>query len=157
MMKKTLLLFAMLLSVIVASAKDVKTIVFTTNPIMHCESCENKIKGNLRFEKGVKEIETNVEKQRVTVKYDASKTNVEKLQKAFSKFGYEATVVTEGDCEQKPCCGKKKEEAAEGQMSCCGKKKENCGEKKPACHEQQKECKEQKAECGEQKSCCGMK
>lgn len=111
-MKKTLLLFAMLLSLIVASAKDVKTVVFTTNPIMHCESCENKIKGNLRFEKGVKEIETNVEEQRVTVKYDSGKTNVEKLQKAFSKFGYEATVVTEGDCEQKPCCGKKKEETA---------------------------------------------
>ena len=89
-MKKVILFFAMLLSVIAASAKDIKTVVFTTNPIMHCENCENKIKGNLRFEKGVKSIETNVQEQRVTVCYDAAKTDAAKLQKAFTKFGYNA-------------------------------------------------------------------
>uniref|UniRef100_UPI004026F15A hypothetical protein n=1 Tax=Prevotella sp. TaxID=59823 RepID=UPI004026F15A len=34
-------------------AKDIKTVVFTTTPQMHCAACENKIKSNLRFEKGL--------------------------------------------------------------------------------------------------------
>ena len=121
-MKKTLLFFAMLLSVIAASAKDIKTVVFTTNPIMHCANCENKIKTNLRYEKGVKSIETNVEEQRVTVSYDPSKTNAEKIQKAFTKFGYEATTVTSGA--KADCC---KAEKKEGCGGCKAEKKEGCG------------------------------
>lgn len=74
-------------------AKDIKVVVFTTTPQMHCENCEKKIKGNLRYERGVKSIETSVAKQTVTVKYDADKTTVEKLLKGFEKFGYTASVV----------------------------------------------------------------
>ena len=66
---------------------------------MHCESCENKIKGNLRFEKGVKNIETNIEKQQVVVTYDADKTSVEKLQRGFEKIGYDAKEV-KAECKQ---------------------------------------------------------
>ena len=44
----------------IATAKDIKTVVFTTTPQMHCANCEAKIKGNLRFEKGVKAIKTDV-------------------------------------------------------------------------------------------------
>lgn len=80
----------MALFAIASLAKDIKTVVFTTTPKMHCESCENKIKNNLRFEKGVKSIETSVEEQTVTVRYDADKTTVEKLLKGFAKFGYSA-------------------------------------------------------------------
>lgn len=78
-------------------AKDLKTVIFTTTPQMHCENCEKKIKGNLRFEKGVKRIETNIEQQTVTVLYDADQTTVEKLLKAFDKFGYKARQVKEGE------------------------------------------------------------
>ena len=72
---------------IIATAKDVQTVVFTTTPQMHCANCEAKIKGNLRFEKGVKAIRTDVEAQKVYVSYDPKKTTEEKLQKAFEKFG----------------------------------------------------------------------
>ena len=58
----------------ISFAKDLKTVVFTTTPQMHCEACENKIKSNLRFEKGIKAIETSVPDQTVKVKYDADKT-----------------------------------------------------------------------------------
>ena len=91
-MKKTLTL-ALLLTATVALAKDVKTLVVTTQPQMHCENCEKKIKGNLRFEKGVKLIETNVDKQRVTITYDADKTTADKIIQSFDKFGYKATEV----------------------------------------------------------------
>ena len=92
-MKKLILLTAMLLTMTVGFAKDIKTLVVTTTPPMHCESCENKIKGNLRFEKGVKQIECDIPKQTVTVTYDAEKTTPENIIKSFSKFGYKATEV----------------------------------------------------------------
>ena len=77
-------------------AKDLKTVIFTTQPQMHCASCENKIKQNLRFEKGVKQIETVLDSQLVKVKYDASKTNEQKLIKGFKKIGYTARTVKPG-------------------------------------------------------------
>ena len=54
--------------------REIKTVFFTTTPQMHCAACENKIKNNLRFEKGIKSIETSVPNQTVTVKYNADKT-----------------------------------------------------------------------------------
>ena len=42
-MKKLILLTAMLLTMTVGFAKDIKTLVVTTTPPMHCESCENKV------------------------------------------------------------------------------------------------------------------
>lgn len=108
-MKKIMTVMAMLIFAIGVFAKDIKTVVFTTLPQMHCENCENKIKGNLRFEKGVKDITTSIPEQKVTVKYDAAKTTPEKLIKGFAKIGYEATIVTdscqkkaEGKCDKCP-------------------------------------------------------
>ena len=92
-MKKVLVLGAMMLTAMVALAKDIKTVVFTTNPEMHCEGCENKIKGNLRFEKGVKNIITDLKTKTVTIEYDADKTNVQNLIKGFKKIKYEVTEV----------------------------------------------------------------
>ena len=37
-------------------AKDIKIVVLNTDPQMHCANCESKIKNNIRFEKGIKEI-----------------------------------------------------------------------------------------------------
>lgn len=92
-MRKVIMTLAIALMGVAAQAKDIKTVIFTTQPQMHCASCEKKIKDNLRYEKGVKRIDTSVEQQKVTVKYDADKTSAEKLQKAFKKFGYEARQV----------------------------------------------------------------
>lgn len=97
-MKRIILLFtAMLMFTMAALAKDIKTVTVTTTPQMHCENCENRIKNNLRFEKGVKKIETNIEKQTVTITYDADKTTVEQLLKGFEKFKYSARVLEDGE------------------------------------------------------------
>jgi copper chaperone CopZ len=93
MMKKILLSGALMLAAVVGQAKNIKTLVVTTQPQMHCASCEKKIKGNLRFEKGVKSIDCNISDQRVTITYDAEKTNGESIVKSFGKFGYKATEV----------------------------------------------------------------
>lgn len=49
----------------------------------------------MRFEKGLKDISTEVKTRMVTITYDAGKTNVKKLQAGFNKFNYEAEFVKE--------------------------------------------------------------
>ena len=100
-MKKIMLVTAMVALCMGAFAKDIKTVVFTTTPQMHCENCEKKNKGNLRFEKGVKDIQTNIDEQTVTVTYDADKTTPEKIQKGFEKFKYQARQLKDGEKVQK--------------------------------------------------------
>lgn len=135
-MKKTTLLLTMLLMAAVTFAKDIKTVVLTTQPQMHCENCENKIKGNLRFEKGIKNIETNIDEQAVTVQYDADKTNEEAIMKAFGKFGYQATKkeAPKKECsEKKGDCGNCQQKAEGTEKTDCCKDKKECGEKKECC------------------------
>ncbi len=106
-MKKVMVSSAMMLTVLVAMAKDIKTVVVTTQPQMHCQNCEKKIKGNLRFEKGVKEIQCDIEGQRVTITYNADKTNTEAIIRSFGKFGYQATEIQTEKPVQKKDSGKK--------------------------------------------------
>lgn len=91
----------------VSVAKDLRVLVMTPTPKMHCENCENKIKKNLRFEKGVVKIETSVPEQTVAVTYDATKTDVKKLQAAMKQIGYDTKVVSDKP-QAKPAKEKKK-------------------------------------------------
>jgi copper chaperone CopZ len=97
-MRKSIIL-AVLMTVALTARADNKadTLYVTTTPQMHCANCENKIKNNLRFEKGVKKIETSVADQRVTVIYNPRRTSSEKLIKSFGKFGYTARAIGRGE------------------------------------------------------------
>ena len=86
-------LFMALAIAATCAAKDIKTVVLKTSPEMHCTGCEQKIKNNIRFEKGIKDIKTNLEDKTVTIEYDADKTNVENIIKGFKKINYEASEV----------------------------------------------------------------
>lgn len=114
-MKKLIMMLALLLAVATAGAKEIKTIVYTVDPQMVCGNCENKIKGNLRFEKGVKDITTSLEEQTVTIVYDADKTTPERIEKAFGKIGY---TVSESCPRQKSNCDNAK--GCTPQKSGCG-------------------------------------
>ncbi len=92
-MRKSILLSLSFLAVLLSSAAEIKTLHLTTNPPMVCNNCENKIKKTLRFEKGIKEIQTDLENQVVTVVYDAEKIDEEKIVKAFDKMKYQATLL----------------------------------------------------------------
>lgn len=59
------------------------------SPQMHCQSCEQRIKGNIRFVKGTKKIDTSVDEQKVTIVYDPKKANYDAYVAAFKKIGYE--------------------------------------------------------------------
>ena len=93
-MKQTLLILLSSL-LLMAAGKDLRVLVMTPTPQMHCEKCENKIKKNLRFESGVKKIETSLKEQTVTVTYDATKTDVKKIQAAMKEIGYDTKVVSD--------------------------------------------------------------
>lgn len=94
MKRLSFIIFALSFSVALL-AKDIKTVVLTTQPEMHCQNCEKKIKNNIRFEKGIKTIKTNLEKKTVTIEYDADKTNVQNIIAGFEKINYKATEVIE--------------------------------------------------------------
>ena len=83
-----------LLSVTAVLAKDIRVVVFKVSQ-MHCEKCEKKVTDNMRFEKGLKDIATEVKTKMVTITYDAEKTNVKNLRAGFNKFNYEAEFVKE--------------------------------------------------------------
>ena len=129
-MKKLGMMMAAMMIAATGFAKDIKTAVFNTAPEMHCNSCENRIKEGLKFEKGVKDIKTDLETKTVTIEYDADKTNVENLVAAFAKIEYKATEAGKGAAagEKKGGCCKKK--AAEG--TAAGEKKGGCCKKKAA-------------------------
>lgn len=98
---KQFLLILMSALMLMGAAKDLRVLVLTPTPQMHCENCENKIKSNMRFEKGVKKVETDLEKQHVTITYDPKKNNVEGLQAGMKKIGYETKVVSDSKLKSK--------------------------------------------------------
>lgn len=62
---------------------------------LHCQDCCNKILKNIPFDKdlknGVKDLVFDLEAKTVSVTYDANKTDVPTIQKAFAKIGKPAT------------------------------------------------------------------
>lgn len=95
-MKKLILLVFATFFAVLANAQSKQEVVFTLEPKMDCQHCVEKIRNNIRFEKGVKAVNPDLQTQLVAIQYDSKKTDVEKLQKAFAKIGYKATVaVTE--------------------------------------------------------------
>ncbi len=83
---------AFMLSIAEAKPNKQKVVLYVH---LHCEDCCNKILKNIPFDKelknGVKDLVFNMEEQTVTVTYDANKTDVPTIQKAFAKIGKPAT------------------------------------------------------------------
>lgn len=134
-MKNYIFAFLMMLVAVPACmwAKDNNkaTVVFTVSPKMTCQNCENKIKSNLRFEKGVSSIVTNLKEQTVTITYNPAKVSPERLTEAFKKIGYAATQCSE-QCKEgdSPAASASTGHCATTTTSgsCCGAAKS-----KPAC------------------------
>ena len=57
---------------------------------LQCEMCKERIMNELSFEKGIKDIEVNIEEKTVTVTYNTEKITPEKIRMAISKIGYDA-------------------------------------------------------------------
>ena len=91
-MKKILIFLLALLPIVgVMAAKPDKQVVVLSCDI-HCQGCCDKIMKNIAYEKGVKDIVCDLKTKTVTVTYDANKTDVPTLLKAFEKIGKPAKV-----------------------------------------------------------------
>lgn len=55
-----------------------------------CEMCKEAIESDLVFEKGVKEVNLDVDSKVLTVVYNEKKTDPETIRKRVSKVGYHA-------------------------------------------------------------------
>lgn len=123
-MKKLFALCLLMVATLSLPAKTIKEFVVTTQPQMSCQNCENKIKKNLRFEKGVTNIRTDLQNQLVVVTYDADKTNEENITKAFGKLDYQVTPVSPSEAAAtQPSAAPKEKGACPNQGTCKDKKK----------------------------------
>lgn len=84
-----------------AQKKNLQEVTFSCN--LHCNNCVNKVKENISYERGVKDLKVSLDEQSIYVKFDPSKTSVEILQKAIGKLGYEASPATPGQCKEGQC------------------------------------------------------
>lgn len=153
-------------------AKDELEVKFKVN--LHCHSCVEKLIQNVGFEKGVKDIDVELEKGIVEIEYNPKKTSPEKLQAAIEKLGYTATIIPEkgkccdkcdkgadkacckdGKCDKaadKACCKEGKCDKAADKACCkdgkCDKAAAKDGAADKAC------CKDGKCEKAADKACC---
>ena len=88
-MKRIIILLIALMP-LMAFAVNKQKVVLSCD--LHCQGCCDKIMKNIAFEKGVKDLVCDVESKTVTVTYDADKTDISTLLKAFEKIGKPAQV-----------------------------------------------------------------
>ena len=73
-----------------AAKPDKQVVVLSCD--LHCQGCCDKIMKNIAYEKGVKDIVCDLKTKTVTVTFDANKTDIPTLLKAFDKIGKPAKV-----------------------------------------------------------------
>lgn len=89
------ILFAMIISILMINSakaqekkKNYEEVQIQTSAV--CGMCEERIEGNIAYEKGVKKVEMDNETKIVTVGYDPRKTDTDKIRTAISNLGYDA-------------------------------------------------------------------
>ena len=71
---------------------NIQEVTFVTT--IDCKNCVKKVEANLPYEKGIKDMNVNLDDKTIWIKYDADKTDKEKLAAAIVKLGYEAEELT---------------------------------------------------------------
>ncbi len=87
-MKKVLFMLVAMATVATLAAKEKKRETVTMKVNLHCDKCVNKIESSIPFEKGVKDLDVNLEKECVSVTYDPAKTDSTKIAKAITKLDF---------------------------------------------------------------------
>ena len=116
------------------AGKNVQTVTIQTNGV--CGQCEKRFNENVPYFKGVKTSTYDAKTSKLTISYDARKTNPDQLRQEVSKLGYNADNV-------------KADQAARAKLpACCRQEtKSGCGNHKSCSHQ------EAKGGCGNHKSC----
>ena len=88
-MKRIIILLLTFMPMMVFAANKQKVVLSCD---LHCQGCCDKIMKNIAFEKGVKDLVCDLKDKTVTVTYDANKTDIPSLLKAFENIGKPAKV-----------------------------------------------------------------
>jgi copper chaperone CopZ len=59
---------------------------------MHCQACKERIEKAISMERGVKDLEVNLEKKEVKVIFNPKKTDPQKIEEAIKELGYTVTL-----------------------------------------------------------------
>ncbi len=70
------------------ASKNEQTVTIQTNGV--CQKCADKFKENVPYFKGVKSYTYDMKTAKLTINYDAKKTNPDQLRTQVSKLGYNA-------------------------------------------------------------------
>lgn len=65
---------------------EIKEVTFVVE--FDCENCAKKIRENVSFEKGVKDLKVTLADKTVALKYDAAKTSEAALKASIEELGY---------------------------------------------------------------------
>jgi copper chaperone CopZ len=96
-----------------SASKKEQTVTIQTNGV--CQKCADKFKENVPYFKGVKDYTYDMKTAKLTITYDASRTNPDQLRQQISKLGYNADDV-------------KADAAARAKLpACCRVEKTGCG------------------------------
>lgn len=83
-------------TVIAQNKKDKKEMEVLFSIPIDCPSCQKKLEAKLPYEKGVKDLKIDLEKQTIWFLYSPKKTTKENLAKALDKLGYKAKELISG-------------------------------------------------------------
>ena len=121
-MKRALILAIMAVFSLSAFAQksNIQTVVIQTNGV--CQKCADKFSENVPFFKGVKTYSYDMKTAKLTINYDASKTDPDQLRKQISKLGYNADNVPADKAarEALPACCKGKSSCSSASKTCQG-------------------------------------
>lgn len=119
-MKRVLILAIMAVFSLSAFAQksNVQTVVIQTNGV--CQKCADKFSENVPYFKGVKTYSYDMKTAKLTINYDASKTDPDQLRKQISKLGYNADNVPADKAarEALPACCKGKSSCSPANKTC---------------------------------------
>lgn len=60
---------------------------------MHCSSCAMNIEGELEDTPGVESVKVNFAKEKAEVAFDPEKVNLDEIQQAVKRAGYDCQIV----------------------------------------------------------------
>ena len=67
---------------------NICNIIIQTNG--DCHSCKEKIEMGLIYEKGIRDVDYDIKTSKITVKYNAKKTNHDVIRNVINQLGYDA-------------------------------------------------------------------
>lgn len=106
------------------ASKNVQTITIQTNGV--CQKCADRFNENVPYFKGVKASTYDTKTAKLTITYDAKKTNPDKLREDVSKLGYNADNVKADQAARAKlpaCCRAEKGKSGCGKHGSCSNHK----------------------------------